>query len=124
MAAFSLLAPVQDFRKSSGSFAIFAAIRRASSPRAAAKKSPNRLVLGLVSGCEGGSNPQREYSLGDLCEDSVAQRRQEVGFLRPIHNEKEAAVSSTDQGTGVDCAPVIPDSLWAKLQCVSESPQI
>jgi hypothetical protein len=28
--------------------------------------------------CEGGSNPQREYSLDNLCEDSVAQRGQEI----------------------------------------------
>jgi hypothetical protein len=32
--------------------------------------------------CEGGSNPQREYSLDNLCEDSVAQSGHEIGLLQ------------------------------------------
>jgi hypothetical protein len=38
------------------------------------KKEPQRAwCWGQLLWCEGGSNPRRDYSLGDLCEDFVAQ---------------------------------------------------
>jgi hypothetical protein len=89
---------------------MFAAIRRASSPRAAAKKKPQQVSAGASFWvAKGDQIPNAKYSLGDLCEDSVAQRRQEVGLLRAMHNEaggrfldsprrREAALISTSDG--------------------------
>ena len=59
-------------------------------------------MLGQVFWVRRGIKPQREYSLADLCEDSVAQRGREVGFLRPIQVRSEwRCTESTQRGAGL-----------------------
>jgi hypothetical protein len=93
---------------------MFTAIRRASSTEwrpsslADSEKKPQQVSAGASFWvAKGGSNPQREYSLGNLCEDSVAQRRQEVGLLRPVHNEASSALlrqTTRREAAGHPCA--------------------
>jgi hypothetical protein len=54
------------------------------------QKIPSRLVLGQVFWVRRGIKPQREYSLGDLCEDSVAQTGPEIGFFNTGHEWRDA----------------------------------
>jgi hypothetical protein len=57
------------------------------------QKGPSRLVLGLRFGVKGALQSPSKGSFCDLCEDSVAQRGQEVGLLRPIKVNRVCALS-------------------------------
>ena len=69
----------------------------AAGTRSQTTKRPQQVSAGASFWVRRGIKPQREYSLSDLYEDSVAQRGREVGFLRPVSSQ--CALPTSDGGS-------------------------
>jgi hypothetical protein len=64
------------------------------------KKTPTGELLGQVFGMRMGIKSQRENTLGELCEDSIAQSRREIGFRVTPHCTSCGTKGATIQRPG------------------------